>query len=167
MPAGKADFWLYFAGDYEWVEHHPTLKDAVASSDATLLGKIASVSPGIVVQGDAVEDVYTEVNITVEVLDPIRGDALSVQSLQLTLPPHQRVNKELIASMNSSLPKSPALLILRKREAGMYRVVNGYGLWTTTTRGAVDAPLVAKSDLAIVAAETEGHQTVEQLAQSL
>jgi hypothetical protein len=168
VPADEVNFWSYFAADYEWVEHHATLKDAVAGSDAALLGKLTSAAKGVVIQGDAIEDVYTEVDITVEVIDPIHGDALAMRTLQLTLPPPtQRVTDELLASMNGALPVSPVLLILRKRESGKYRVVHGYGLWAQTIRGAVDAPLVAPGDLGFVAAETAGHRTVEQLAKSL
>lgn len=167
VRAAQADFWQNFSADYDWVEHHPTLKDAIASSDAALLGKLASVAAGVVIQGDAVDDVYTEVDITVEVLEPLHGDALTTQSLQLTLPPTRRVTDELLASMNSSLPSSPVFLILRKRMSGKYRVVNGFGLWAETKRGTLDAPLLAEGDLDFVAAETAGHRTAEQLAKSL
>jgi hypothetical protein len=166
--AGQDDFWRFFEADYEWVEFHPTLKDAVAGSDATLLGRFASVSRGVVIQGDAVEDVYEEVNVRVEVLEAIHGDALNVESLELTLPsPNRRLSDSVLDAMQRSLPKAPVLLILRKRASGLYRVVNGYGLWLHTARAELDAPLCAPDELEFVAAETAGHGSAHDLAASL
>lgn len=114
----------------------------------------------------SVENVYTELDIKNDVLEPSHGDALTMQSLLLTLPPNQPVTDDLLA-LNSALPTSPVFLILRKRASGKYRVVNGYGLWAHSQRATLDAPLLAPGDLSFVAAETAGQKSVEQLAKSL
>jgi hypothetical protein len=164
----EEEFWRFFEANYEWVEFHPTLKDAVADSDATLLGRFASVSRGVVIQGDAIEDVYEEVNVRVEVLEAIHGHALNVESLELTLPPpNRRLSEAVLDAMERSLPQEPVLLILRKRASGLYRVVNGYGMWLHTARAELDAPLCAPDELEFVAAETAGHRSVQELAASL
>jgi hypothetical protein len=129
----------------EWIEFHRTLRDLAETSDIAAEVRLVSAEPGRVIQGDAEEDIYCEINLNVETLDVFHttSDETSFQ-VSLVLPRAWSVDAQMqsVENANASLPVENVVVFLRRRDdLDLYRVVNGWGIWAETSRDPLDAPL--------------------------
>lgn len=149
----EQEFWDHIAVCGEWVEQFATIDEMADAADAVVVGAVAGVATGNTVQGDAAEDFYVEVNLIVEVKEMLRGTIEDGFAVSFILPRVVTPNavEPTIATMQQTRPRSPVLLLLRRRDDlgtdGLYRLVNDRGLWAETTRRAVDAPIVESGPL--------------------
>jgi hypothetical protein len=141
----ESGLWAEVQIDGEWVEYHPTLRDLAESSDLAAEVRLVSAEPGRVIQGDAEEDIYCEINLNVETLEVFHktSDETSIQ-VSLVLPRAFSVDAQMqsVEKANASLPLANVVVFLRRRDdLELYRVVNGWGIWAETSRDPVDVPL--------------------------
>jgi len=174
--AREAALWERVRNWGNWAEYEPTLSELVDSADAAVVARLVSVAPWREVAGDASDDVYTELLVEAEVSEVLRdstGDASVSFSLSLLGASSLDERDETLAVARSALPIERVLLVLRQRsDAGSYRVVNGYGIWASTERSVIDAPLEPEAPLARgeafpYAHELRGIESLEQLIDSL
>ncbi len=147
-PAGSmGDPWetLRITGDE--VEGYATLSDMAGSADAVVLGTINGVSLGRTIQGDAPEDQVFYAQLDIHVDETLTGTNLTDDTIPmelLVLAPTSDAALKVIADLSASTVGSEFLVFLRDKggsESGLYRPVNSNGLWTGTSRGALDTPL--------------------------
>lgn len=126
VSTANAPFWSSFvvSSEPDWVEGQPTLRQLSDSADAVVIGRVVYFESNEV--RTAEEASSTELTLGIEVMEQIRGSAGS-STLELTALPASFVTSELPA-LQAKLPSDPALLLLRKRQDGSFRVVNGYGI---------------------------------------
>ena len=142
--AREAELWKAFEINGDWSEFQPTLAELAASADGVVVASLTEVSLGAPVQGDTEEDVVSEAQLRAVVTEMLQG-AVDTKTVDFTLIiPNVRNHAQaqvLVDKIMPILPIGPVVLILREREPGLYRPVNGYGLWAETSRRSVDAPL--------------------------
>lgn len=133
------EFWNKLEIDANWVEYFPTLRELARGSDVVAFGSFSSAQMGAKVQGDAPEDTYTEILLSLAPTAQIWRGAPPKQ-IELTITPGKPgVNA---AALAACLPNTPVLVFARKRkDRDAFRPVNGYGIWAKTPRAAVDTPL--------------------------
>jgi hypothetical protein len=141
----EGGLWAEVQINGEWVEYHRTLGDLGESSDIAAEVRLVSAEPGRVIQGDAEEDIYCEINLNVETLDVFHttSDETSIQ-VSLVLPRAWSVDAQMqsVEKANASLPMENVVVFLRRRtDFDLYTVVNGWGIWAETSRDPLDAPL--------------------------
>jgi hypothetical protein len=141
----EAGLWAEVQIDGEFVENHRTLRDLASSADIAAVVQIVSAEPGRVIQGDVEEDIYTEINLNVEIREVFQAttDERSVQ-VSLILPRAWSVDAQTksVETANASLPMDNVVMFLRYRgDLPLYTVVNGWGIWAETSRDRLDAPL--------------------------
>lgn len=140
------EFWdvLRIGGDE--VEGWPTIGEMKASADAVVLGRFVSFALNRVVAGDAAESSVGYGAAEVQVAETISGitDGEPI-TLEFVLPGTAGDFEAVVKDLETSLPEGEILLFLREKrgtgEAGLFRLVNSNGLWATTARSDVDAPL--------------------------
>lgn len=139
-------FWdvLRVAGDE--VEGWPTIGEMKESADAVVMGKFVSFALNRVVAGDAAEDSVGYGAAKVQLAETISGMTEGGPiTLEFVLPGTAGDFEAVVKELETSLPEGEMLLFLREKrgtgEAGLFRLVNSNGLWTTTSRADVDAPL--------------------------
>ncbi len=163
--------WAEVQIDGDWVEHYATLREIAMSADLAAVVRIESAEAGRVIQGDAKEDVYCEINLNVEAVDVLHStsDDTSVR-MSLVLPRALSIKKqkESVRAANSALPMENVVMFLRRRsDLPLYRVANGWGIWAKTSRDALDAPLNPEriGDGGLYASDLEGVDTVPELVE--
>ncbi|MCA9717689.1 MAG: hypothetical protein KC468_23655 [Myxococcales bacterium] len=147
----EAEFWQQVAICGEAAEAYSTAIEASENSDLTVVAHIVGVAPGNVVQGDAPEDFYAEVNLQLRVDVHLRGGdvgALEVSAIagHATATTYDAI----LESMARRIPAGPVVLLLDERAdfPGVYITTGGdLGLWTRTLRGPVDNPIAADACL--------------------
>jgi hypothetical protein len=128
------------------VEYAPTLPELALSADVAGLVEVVEVREGASVQGDASEDVVIELDLVLQITEvlasrgELSGDDVTVTMLLGVVLGADSV-PQVVEELNSRIPVSPVLALLRQRQSGKFRVVNGWGLWAETDRAPVDAPL--------------------------
>lgn len=136
--AMDGDLWELLQIDGNWAEFQPTLAELARSSDVVVHGRLLAVLDGQTIQGDAPEDVVAEAVLRVEVTEVLWGE-LAADALEFSL-----VLRLPVAEVQqAALPEGTVLVFARRRDDGPadYRLVNGYGLWATTARAEIDAPI--------------------------
>lgn len=147
-----------------------SLKEMLGASDAVVVAKVASVDISRTVQGDAVDDVVTYAQVSLEVIRVISGDAPAVVPLEFLLGATPEQAAADVKTLRQSMPSGSALYFLHEKrgkgEQGIYRVVNSAGLWTATSRGSLDTPLREETPAdGQFAAEITNVQSVEEMAE--
>ncbi|MEY4510618.1 MAG: hypothetical protein RLZZ450_2740 [Pseudomonadota bacterium] len=128
----------------EWAESYSTVVEMADASDFVFSGEIVDVSRGEVQSGDAKEDIVFQATLKVRPSKFYRGDITQRDvGVQLILPEvtSQAEFENAIDLLARNVPDEPAVFFLRARSNGTFRVVNGYGIWTHTSRAEIDAPL--------------------------
>jgi hypothetical protein len=174
--ARVGQFWEHLRVHGDWAEYKPTLSELVDSADAAVVARLVAVEAGRAVQGEPSEDLYTELLVNAEVSEVLRDSTTQTSvsfSLSLLGVSSLEEREDTLAAAQAALPIEQVLLILRQRDdEDYYRVVNGYGIWASTTRSPIDAPLELEAPLSraepfVYDRELEGLQNVEQLIDSL
>jgi hypothetical protein len=160
----------------DWAEYKPSLSELVDSADAVVVARLVSVEPGRTVHGDANTDVYAEMLVKADVSEVLRdttaGPSVSFSLSLLNVASLEELD-ETLASAQAALPIDRVLLVLRQRkDADYYRVVNGYGIWASTARSVIDAPLEREAPIDraqdfVYEGELKGLRDIEQLIDSL
>jgi hypothetical protein len=166
------EFWRTFQSDADWAYGFPTLSAMRDAADIVATGRITGLRPAQEIRGDAAEDVSHEIIMVVSADEWIRGsNATGAFELSLFLPvPSDSSYEAELKRLERSLPGEPALFMLRLRRDRPYHVVmNGYAIWTRTSRAELDAPLNSSppSDEDIYASELRGVTSVAMLADKL
>jgi len=138
-------FWqaLRIGGDE--VEGFTTLGAMTRAADVVGVGRIVSFDLGRMIQGGTPEDIVGYGAAKLELDEAIGGPAqVEPITLEFLLPGHPDNYKAMVKDLQGSVPVGPVLVFLRHtggNEAGLFRLVNSRGLWTSTPRSGVDAPL--------------------------
>lgn len=144
------------------VEGWTTIGGMKAESDIVGLGRFVSFGLSRTIQGDAPEDVVAYGKALLQLNETISGKAPDgLITVEFILPGNPAKYEATVEELERSLPTGDLLVFLRHkggREAGLYRLVNSNGLWTSTTRAAVDAPF-ADSELGVPYASELGALT--------
>lgn len=160
--------WAEVQIDGEWAERFATLRDLAMTTDIAAVVRIESAEAGRVIQGDAKEDVYCEVNLnvtTVDVLHSTSDDTSFQVSLVLPRAFSTTAQNKSVQAVNASLPmKDVVMFVRRRKDLPLYRVANGWGIWAKTTRDSLDAPLNVErvGDGGLYASELEGVNSVPE-----
>jgi hypothetical protein len=127
--------------DGEWTENYSTLHSLASGSDIAAVVRIASAEAGRVIQGDAEEDVYCELNLNVEVADVLHANRMVEVSFVLPRAWSVADQARSVKRANTSPPIDDVVMFLRRRtDVPLYRAVNGWGVWAETSRDSLDAP---------------------------
>lgn len=144
-PSSMAFFeGLRIGGDE--AEGWATIGEMKSESDIVGTGTFTSFSLGRTIQGDAPEDVVAYGQARLQLDDTISGKAPDGQIVvEFVLPGDSADYAAIAKGLENNLPQGEVLVFLREKrgsnEAGLYRLVNSNGLWASTTRAPVDAPL--------------------------
>ena len=132
-------FWKHLEIDGNWAEYFPTLRELAEGSDGVAYGRFVSARMGATIQGDAPEDSYTEIVLSVaDDAELLHGTMTG--ALTLTLTPG--AGDVTASTLSGCIPDASVLVFARKRmDQDTYRPVNGYGIWAATPRAALDTPL--------------------------
>jgi hypothetical protein len=140
-------FWSAFRIDGEWVEYQPTLVALAEHADLVATGTITGMGKPLTTQGDAAEDVVTEATLLLTIDRSTNATFGPGTSVTVTMVSAQQLTELEQARLTRLLPSSKVLVLLRKRnDNGLFRIVNGFGLWSATTRSALDCPIEAYPD---------------------
>lgn len=123
-----------------------TIAEMKADSDVVGVATFLRFELGRTLQGDAIEDVMAYGEATLTFKETISGEAPGEQvAVEFVLPGNVREQAATAERLADDLPVGDVLVFLRAKrgtgEDGLYRLVNSTGLWTATTRAALDAPL--------------------------
>jgi hypothetical protein len=134
------EFWKQLEINANWVEYFPTMKELAQGADVVAWGAFRAAQPGVRVQGDAPEDSYTEILLSLGPnIEVLRG-AAPPEGIALTIVPGAR--DVTAGTLSECIPDSPVLVFARRRgDRDAYRPVNDFGLWAKTPRAAIDTPL--------------------------
>jgi hypothetical protein len=160
--------WAEVQIEGEWAEYHPTLRDLASSADIAAEVRIVSAEAGRVILGNAAEDVYTEINLNVEIGEVLQSKTSErLVQVSLVLPRAWSLDAQAqsVENANASLPMNNVVMFLRDRgDLPLYRVVNGWGIWAETSRDRLDAPLNPQriGDGGVYASDLEGVDTVPE-----
>ena len=115
------------------------------AADIVGVGRIISFDMSRIIQGDSPDDRAGYGAARIELDEAISGRAQDEPfTVEFVLGGHPDKYESLIKELQESLPDGPVLVFLRHKggnEAGLFRLVNSRGLWTSTARSEVDAPL--------------------------
>lgn len=116
-------------------ERYDRLAGMAVAADLVVVGTLANVRVGRIIQGDAAEDVVTLGAADISVEHVVRGVAPNgLVPLEFLVPLAADRAPSAIAAMQSSVPQGRLVMFLRHKggaEDGLYRLVNSYGLWTS------------------------------------
>lgn len=142
-------FWapLRIVGDE--VESYATLSEMSDAADVVARGRITDFAVSRVLTTDTTEDLVTYAAMSFapdEVLSgSVESESLPVEFIVNT---HPDEASETIETQAANLPEQEIMVFLRAKrgdgEAGLYRLVNGLGLWTVID-GTVTAPLAVET----------------------
>jgi len=155
-PAG-GKFWDAFRIDGEWVKYLPTLMQMADGADLVAVATLADIAEFREVgEGGAPDERVTEASLVLEVKQLLRGSRAEDERLVLKLVTATALTQADLARLREQLPSDPLLVFLRRRQTGVYTVVNGYGLWTRTERGPVDCAIELYDELCLERPELQG-----------
>jgi hypothetical protein len=131
------------------VEGYDDITQAADAADAVVVGRISGVSLGNN-KLFSEEDYYAEVNFSIEVDETLRNEVVpGLKVSSILIQATQENTDAIIDAMQAHLPEDKVLLVLRKRmdiaETPELYVPQPamMGLWTRTTRSAMDNPIAA------------------------
>jgi len=129
----------------EPAEHFTTVLEMADAADAVVVGRLISVDVGNVVDTDTPEDFYGEYNVTVKPGEVLRGEIegpLRFSLIATTVHDHAAIESQ-ASALNGLMPTGEVLLLLRARTdlEDLYITLGDTGLWTETTRHALDNPI--------------------------
>ena len=136
--AGSDDeFWSELRTGGDWVEYWPSFTELAQNADVAASGRIIAVKSGVMIQGDAPEDTVHEAIFRVEVDELWRGE-LNDGAFEFTFV----VDRDPEQLKALTLPSEAIVIFARRRSdrPNVYRLVNGLGLWASTSRAIVDTP---------------------------
>lgn len=144
-PPNAANFWdaLRITGDE--AEGYASLTEMSQGADFVVIGKFAPRLSTRTVQGDAAEDKVAYLVTSVEVSRVLAGTLIDpIVPMELLLG-HGMPAADEMAKLEEALPDGDMVIFVRakrgKAEGGLYRPVNSYGLWASSSRGPLDTPL--------------------------
>jgi hypothetical protein len=144
-PAASA-FWESLRITGMQVEHYDSLSSMTKSADIVASGMFVDFKLSREVQTSTGEDAVAYGVATLQVAKVLAGDAgKKAIAVEFLLPDAPLDLSKRIASMKAVLPAENVVVFLRHKgggEAGLYRLVNSWGLWTSDNR-TLTAPLVA------------------------
>ncbi|MDG4824013.1 hypothetical protein O7635_19330 [Asanoa sp. WMMD1127] len=169
-------FWETFRITGDEVEPYAPMGSMVMSADATVLGRFSGVGKMRTVSAEAGDSVhYLAVNLSVS-RQLAGGRIPSPVPVEFMISAQQGAGPDdAVKEVSASLPQGEMVVFLRHKggaEAGLYRVVNSRGLWTATSRDAIDTPLAEqparnddhyKADLASVASVSALADAVDRM----
>lgn len=148
-PAGGNGSYSILQLEGSEVESYDSLTAMNRAADTVVVGRFTSFGVSRIVQGDDSLDRVVYGAATVEVRRHVSGRSLgSTVKVEFLLPYQEQEARRMAGAFNAALPDGDALFFLRDKggaEAGRYRLISSAGLWTGTSRGALDAPLLAES----------------------
>jgi hypothetical protein len=154
------------------VESYGSLREMAGSADLVAIGKFTSFDISRTIRGDAAQDVVVYGKATLVVTRKVVEEPVATElPVEFLLPygPDEAAAKA--AEFAADLPKEEVLVFLRHKggaEAGLYRVVNSQGLWTTTARAALDTPLAEEApESGPYKGELAGISSIDELADQL
>jgi hypothetical protein len=134
---------LKISGDE--VEGYKSFDEMFASADRVVVGRFTSFAPGRTIQGDATDDVVRMIDGEFRIEEPLKGEGSTLTVEFLGGSADEDEAKEDAARIQSAAGSNTTVLFLRnkagKGEEGLIRLVNSYGLVTSTDRAPVDVPL--------------------------
>lgn len=131
------------------VESYGSLREMAGGADLVVIGKFTSFDISRTIQGDAAQDVVVYGKATLVVTRKVVEEPVATElPVEFLLPygPDEAAAKA--AEFAAGLPQEEVLVFLRHKggaEAGLYRLVNSQGLWTSTVRATLDAPLAEEA----------------------
>jgi hypothetical protein len=131
------------------MEVHATFEEMRGAADNVVVGAFQQFSPGRYFQRDAEEDHFWYIDATFDVSEVIHGDWTAprtndIEFLSTATATTTGALAADIGALNDAVNGAEAVLFLREKdgdEAGLLRLVNSFGLVTTTTASQVDVPL--------------------------
>ena len=143
--ARSADaFWKVLEIEGEWIESYDTISELVNASDIAALCEFDRAEVEVAFQGDAEEDVVYQVVLTLRVVELFVG-AGNPEEVRLSVILPRALGSEALeqqlATLNGQAPTEPFVVVTRDTETGTFRPINGYGIWASTSRTQIDAPL--------------------------
>lgn len=139
-------FWQTFRIAGDEVEPYASFESMAETADATVLARFDEVGEFRTITGDANDAVhYVSINLTVTRDLAETGVPSSVPLEFMVIPSRGQEIESVAEEINAALPKGEMVVFLRAKkgvgEEGLYRILNSRGLWTSTTREDLDAPL--------------------------
>jgi hypothetical protein len=170
-PADVGTFFQTLRIEGDEVEGYDSLDAMAASATAVVVGRFDSFAVSRELRTDTAEDTLAYGGATLRVTRVLRGaqvsGAVPVEFI-LRATGDQAVAEA--AELNRTLPAGDLVVFLRAKrgsgEAGLFRLANSHGLWASTPRSAVDAPLVDEVDPRYTR-ELDGVTSLDQLAERL
>jgi hypothetical protein len=154
------------------VESYGSLREMAGGADMVVIGKFTSFDISRTVRGDAAQDVVVYGKATLVVTRKVVEEPVATElPVEFLLPygPDEAATKA--AEFAADLPKEEVLVFLRHKggaEAGLYRLVNSLGLWTSTARAALDTPLAEEAPASgPYKGELAGIGSIDELADQL
>jgi hypothetical protein len=152
------------------VEGYDSLKAMAHGADTVAIGRFRSFGISRTFQGDAAQDTVVYGKATLQVTRHVVGASTAVEvPVEFLLPYAPTEATRRAGEFNAALPRGEVLVFLRAKrgtEAGLYRLVNSQGLWTSTRRAALDTPLTeeAPAQSGQYKNELAGVESINQLA---
>jgi hypothetical protein len=153
------------------VEGYDSLEAMAASATAVVVGHFDSFEVSRVLRTDMAEDTTAYGKATLRVTRVLRGDPVGdTVPVEFVLPATGDQALAAAAELDRMLPHGEMVVFLRAKrgsaEAGLFRLVNSHGLWASTARSAVDAPLAEEVDPRYTRG-LDGVASLDQLADRL
>lgn len=156
-------FWQALEIDADWNEFYPTLSNLIEGADVVAVGTVVAIGKRGTLQGDAREDAISEGLFSVRVERGWRGVS-SGETFQFDLV----LGLPFESLEGLALPQEPVLVLARRRQdfTANFRLVNGFGLWTSTERAQLDAPVNPyPPSEGVYAAELEAYPSIDELVE--
>ena len=154
------------------VESYGSLRQMAGGADLVVIGKFTSFGISRTIQGDVAQDVVVYGKATLTVTRKVVEEPVATELPVEFLLPYGPEEAELkAAEFAAELPQEEVLVFLRHKggaEAGLYRLVNSQGLWTSTERAALDTPLAEEAPTrGQYRGELAGIGSIDELADQL
>lgn len=160
-------FWLSLRLDVPEVNRFDRLADMLEASDAVVVAAIESAEISRSITGDAAGSDLTYIKLVLRVDRVIAGSAPATVPLEFLSAATPQQAQSHVAALRASIPRASPVFFLHEKEGpgeeGLYRLTNQRGLWTTTPRATVDAPLqeTAPAVSGLFASEIDSVQTMD------
>lgn len=155
------------------VESYGSLREMAHGADLVVIGKFTSFDISRTIQGAVPQDVVVYGKATLVVKRKVVEEPVATElPVEFLLPygPDEAATKA--AEFAANLPEEDVLVFLHHKrgaaEAGLYRLVNSQGLWTSTARAALDTPLAEEAPASgPYKGELAGIGSIDELADQL
>lgn len=148
------------------VDRFATLAEMVAASDAVVVAKVFDVQMSRTVHGDSEGDVVAYASVVLRVERVIAGQVPASVPVEFMVGATADQAPPEIALLKQAIPTGSSVFFLHAKlgdgEKGLFRIINSTGLWATTSRAQLDAPLqeFAPGESGLYAAEIRGFSTL-------